>query len=112
MLLRIQLENIGLFPTTLKAFHNVLPMEQECIYGIYFYGISKQPSPASSVLLWWANTSRFKGEDQKKIKLKYQNLKGLKAGADSLALLWHELFMIKMTFDSHINSNGEGDILP
>lgn len=29
-----------------------------------------------------------------------------------MALLWHELFMIKMMVFSHINSNGEGDILP
>lgn len=25
-----------------------------------------------------------------------------------MVLLWHELFMIKMTFCSHINSKGEG----
>lgn len=41
LLLRIQLENIGLFPAILTAFHNLLPMEQYCMYGIYFYGISK-----------------------------------------------------------------------
>lgn len=46
LLLRIQLENIGLFPALtafpiLTAFHNLLPMEQYCMYGIYFYGVSK-----------------------------------------------------------------------
>lgn len=47
MLLRIQLENIGLIPTILTAFHILLPMEQNCIYGIYFYRISKQSGPAA-----------------------------------------------------------------
>lgn len=42
-------------------------MEQNCIYGIYFYGILKQSSPAASVILWWANTNRFKGGHKKNL---------------------------------------------
>lgn len=110
MLFRIQLENIGLFPTILTAFHDVLPVEQNCIYGIYFYGISKQSSLVASVILWWENTNRFRGEYKKNLIKRSKPER--KAETDSMALLWHALFMIKMSFCSHINSNGEEDILP
>lgn len=110
MLLRIQLENIGLFPTILTAFHNVLPMEQNCIYGRYFYGISKQSSPAASVILWWANTKRFKGEHQKRL-IKRSKPKRVKNRSRlyGFAMAW-AIFDQNDVF-SHINSNDEGDIL-
>lgn len=38
------MENIGLFPTILTAFHNVLPMKRDCIYGIDFYGMPSHPA--------------------------------------------------------------------